>query len=156
MSIPIAVEPLRTKAAKDWNIRKFDKVVYFVEATSFEHHSLWKRDCHDEKIISNWEQDIGHGIRVGKVGKHEVWVNFMFSKLDGQMVCFYNATSQVVDHTMVENWIKKNCPVKTSDGRWAMCDADNFHHAIHRIEEINENAAKALLDRLDKKRQVSA
>lgn len=153
ISIPVA--PLRTKAAKDWNIRRFDQVVYFVEATSFETHSLWKRDHHDEKIIKEWEQDVGNGIKVGKVGKHEVWVSFMFNKLDGQWVCFYNATSQVVDHTLVENWIKKNCPVKTSDGRWAMCDADNFHHAIHRIEELNEKAAKAVLDRLGKKRPLS-
>jgi len=69
-------------------------------------------------------------VKIGKE-KHPVCVDFSFAKINGKYVCFYDATSRIVDHQMVENYIKENYPVKWDSGsRTAMTDGMNFHHCL--------------------------
>src|SRR5690348_17770034 len=79
----------------------------------------------------SWEQlSPGYLTTIGKLGKRPVCVLVFFARIAGKVVAFYHATSEVVDHKMVEKWLWK----KFSPPRWdnntrrAHCDAQNFHH----------------------------
>lgn len=111
-------------------------VVGVVEANSFEHHALWR--FNEMSILHQWESArSGLGTTVGKVGKMPVAISLSIDVIDGHRILFYHATSQVVDHRMVEDWLKKNLPVtafEDSDPRKRMnhADAMNFHNALPR------------------------
>lgn len=128
---------------------KMKSVVYFIEANSFEQHALWKEWVNPEMWNfwrSDWEEDSsGFWQQIGKISNHKnkpVCVSFNFAKLFGQRICFYNTTSRYVDHTMVEEWIKTNYPVKHDNNtRWSMTDTNNFHHAVHeclKLAKLNQ------------------
>lgn len=106
---------------------KLKSCVFFVEATSTEKFYLWK-EYHEE---IEWEEDnSGFSIVVGNISKSKpVNVCFTFAKIYGKRICFYEAVSRFVDHTMVENWIKKNYP------DIQITDAMNFHFAINACKE---------------------
>lgn len=117
---------------------RLKKVKFFVEANSFERHQLW-RDFH-EKI--DWKQDLsGVSILIGQIKParkpaRPIYVDFSFATLNGKLICFYNGCSALVDHTMIEEWLEKEYPVKYDSGsRRAMCDAMNFHHCFHFCKE---------------------
>jgi hypothetical protein len=48
---------------------------------------------------------------------------------------FYEATSQVVNHQKIDEWIKKHFNGKWDGSRSARCDANNFHLCIQAIME---------------------
>ena len=112
-------------------------VVFFVEANSYEQLQLWS-EYHEEV---KWEQDLsGVFHTVGYIEGYErpVNVTFSFSKLNGKMICFYDAVSRYVDYDMIEYFIKSNYPVRwDKQTRWAMTDAMNFHHCVDYCK--NEN-----------------
>src|SRR5690242_18267532 len=109
---------------------KLKTTKFFVEANSFEQHTLWK-EVYDSKK-DTWEQDnAGVSLVIGKVGKHPVNVTFFFAKINGVQVCFYHGCSQVVHHGKIDKWIEKNYPIKYDKGsRRAVTDANNFHHCL--------------------------
>jgi hypothetical protein len=111
---------------------KLKTSVFFIEATHYEKFSLWRR-FHETSI--GWVEDnLGFCIIVGSLGKNKpVNVSFSFATLNGKRVCFYEAISRYVDHTMVEEFIEKNYPVKWGNDRRAMTDADNFHLVIDAV-----------------------
>ena len=101
---------------------KMSQVVYFVEATSFEKYSLWKQ--YHEKI--DWKQESeGFGNTVGEFGGEPIFINFNFAYLYGKLICFYDATSNVVNHQMVESYIKKKYK------GISLTDANNFGTALN-------------------------
>ena len=101
--------------------------VYCVEATDFEALSLWVE--HHEKI--EWRQENpGYGITVGQCAKMPVTICLTWNWLNGHLIVFYEATSQVVDHRMVEKWLKENLPV-FDQGK--QCNAMNFGHCLQAI-----------------------
>ncbi len=114
---------------------KLKSSVFFIEATSFEQFSLWK-EYHD-KIP--WKEDpLGFSQIIGHLSKKRpVNVSFTFAEIFGKRICFYEAVSRFVDHTMIENFLDTNYPVKYSNGtRIARTDADNFHLAIDACEKL--------------------
>ena len=120
---------------------KLKESVFFVEATSNEIHNLWR------EYKNVWSQDAeGFSQIIGYIDKKKtmcVNVCFTFNFIKEKRVCFYQAISRYVDHNMVENFIKKNYPVKYDNGsRVAMTNADNFHHVINAIDEIIKNENK--------------
>jgi len=128
---------------------KMKRVIFFIEANSFERQMLWQEN--HENVL--WEQDNeGFGKIIGHINKQKtkpVNVCFSFSMINGQHICFYEAISRFVDHTMVEEYIEKNWPIKwDNDTRRAMTDANNFHLALSAISDANKKAyekAKATL-----------
>lgn len=54
-----------------------------------------------------------------------VCVSVTWNLLDGHLIAFYDPTSQVVDHRMVEKYIRDNCPRRV--------DAMNFHNCAHEL-----------------------
>lgn len=112
---------------------------YFVEATDEEAFQLWK-DTHDSVA---WEQCHGWLVTVGRVRtlhifksrdrieRHPVTVTFTWQLLDGHLVAFYDAASQVVDYRMVDRYVRRY--VRQLDGRSAHTNATNFHHCMHAL-----------------------
>lgn len=108
-----------------------DGVVGAVEANSFETLSLW-RECHQE-LKMPWV-DRGSGLMeiVGTVGDRPVCISLLTSVVDGQKILFYDPTSQVVDHAMIDEWLVKNLPRTAFYGeRPNRTDAMNFHNVLH-------------------------
>jgi hypothetical protein len=110
--------------------------VFVVEASSFEHQSLWERwakqSASPVNSLLDW-RDCGRGwlIQVGTLDRRPINLNISGATLNGYNVLFYEAVSQVIDWAQIEKWFKKHCWPKWDNGtRRAHCDAMNFHHCV--------------------------
>lgn len=117
--------------------QKLKESVYFVEATGYEQLSIWQ-EFHKE---NDWVQDLcGFAQTIGYIDKKKtkpVVVSYAFAIVNGQRICFYEAVSRYVDHTMVEKHIEKNYPVRYDNGhRRAMSDAMNFD--LRAVKDAND------------------
>lgn len=107
---------------------RFGETRFVVEATSFEQHVLWSlyKAC-----VSTWERDgLGASVTVGECAGKPVVVSCAWARLDGVLVLFFEAVSQVVDNDMVDAWLRVNCCPQCGDGRRALTDAGNFHQVM--------------------------
>lgn len=127
---------------------RFKDTEFVIEADDFARHTLWAQYSTEalEKTKLNtirWEEDSKGWIdTVGHVNNMPVCVTFVWGKLNGHLVVFYHACSRMVDHAMVEDYLKKYCNPEYDHGRRAHCDANNFHHVIGYIRDCE---AKQLL-----------
>jgi hypothetical protein len=107
---------------------------YAVEATDYEALCLW-REWHGEV---RWEQE-REGVlhTIGRCAGKPVAVTVTWSRINGRRVAFYHASSQVVDHAMVERWVRGELmtPLGTH------CDAMNFHRVRDAIRDANHATA---------------
>jgi len=62
--------------------------------------------------------------------KYSVVITCSFSKLNNKRVVFYEAVSRVVDHDMIREWMRGQCPEGTPN-----CDAMNFHQCLSMVRE---------------------
>lgn len=124
---------------------KFEKLLketeYVVEATSAETFFLWERHAADHKMFETpypkckWEQlPTGYAETIGTVKGHPVCVCCMWNRIDGHLVMFYEVTSRMVDHDMVEKWLEKKCNPQWQGCR-AYCDANNFGHVLQFVKD---------------------
>lgn len=135
-----AIEKANTKpevtklSADDEIVSYLECVVGCVEANSFEKHCLWKENHYLEDAARHkreWK-DTGHGlgVTIGYVDERPVHLSLSTSVIDGQKILFYYATSTVVDHEMIREWLKVNLP-ETAKGNYPggynHTDATNFH-----------------------------
>ena len=98
-------------------------VVGAVEASSYESLCLWQ-EYRDRK---NWKQALsGYGITIGFLADMPVCISLMMVEVDGHKLLFWHATSQVVDHRMIDKWFDAHL----SGVR--RVDAQNFHNALPR------------------------
>ena len=98
----------------------FNNLHGLVEATDFERHTLWH--CH-ERV--NWKDDgIGYGHQIGTLNERPIFVAFNFATIDGKRICFWHATSSLVDYDMIEEWLKTNLKYNNK------VDANNFHNVF--------------------------
>lgn len=117
----------------------FKQTEHAVEATDCETMNLWKEYCKDAMFVTDlnhytWEQiNPGFWQQIGKVGKHPVCVSCFWYRINGVLVCFYEATSNVVDHSMVKEWVLAQCPKKCQSN-----NAMNFHNTIIAIDDKNK------------------
>jgi hypothetical protein len=115
-------------------VSKFKEVVFLVEADSFADLSLWCRHFHDAdapRRVKSWENDNpGYCTVVGTCDRRPVNLSMSYNMINGHRVLFYHAVSQVVDHELVDKFLKINFP---DVGR---CDAMNFHQCIQHIETL--------------------
>lgn len=98
-----------------------------VEATSYEQLCLWQE--HHQTAHRAWiENNMGLSVTVGHVGDMPVNISLSTAIVSGHKVLFYDDISQVVDHEMIEEWLKKNLPASahTPDGRLNKTNAMNF------------------------------
>lgn len=135
----------------------FENVVFLVEATSYEYHSLWAdysteyltlpyAPKEDERLRNrrvDWKQEsAGWTISLGVIDKRPICVSINYAILNGKRVMFYYGCSQLVDHQIIENWLKHfTSNIKWDNGvRWAHCDAFNFHHCLEAIKTSNRES----------------
>ena len=117
----------------DEDIKKMSNVKFFVEANSFEIFKLWQENKNDYKEPCKWgEGHLGLIFTIGFLDNRPINIALHFATLDEILVCFYSGCSEVVDHKMIEEFIKFCWPIKyDSKSRRAMTDAHNFHHCVH-------------------------
>jgi hypothetical protein len=108
---------------------------FLVEADDFAYHELWSKFCKKSSYcqypeIENWDQINGFLITVGKYDDRSVCISLNWCILDGCVVCFWNPTSELIDHKMIENWFEKYYPNPNK-----RCDANNFHHCLNAVKK---------------------
>jgi hypothetical protein len=112
----------------------YDDVVFVVEADDFAQQALWERW---HKKLSWQPSTRGEMIQIGLLSDRPVVITLFIHTLQGHKVLFYSATSQVVDHKMVEEWFDEHCCPKWDNGtRTARTDANNFHHVINHLDSL--------------------
>ena len=122
----ILVEINETKRRRMMD-KRFLTTQYVVEATRAEQHFLWVK--HNEGNV--WKEDTaGLGIHVGDFNGFPVNISVLWSTINGMHTLFYHAMSRVVDHVMIEDWLKENCNPQYG-GRREHCDAMNFHQMLN-------------------------
>lgn len=126
-------------SADDEIVRFLEGVVGCVEANSFEKHSLWKENHYladDARHKREWKDNhSGYGITIGCVDDRPVHLSLRIATIDGQKILFYYATSQVVDHKMIREWLEVNLPDTAKGnypGGYNTTDATNFHNVFRR------------------------
>ncbi len=118
----------------------FTDVVFLIEATSHEYMSLWQ-DFSSEadrprwpKRVLSWKQEsVGSMPQVGWIGNRPIFVSIKYARLNGHRVMFYHGCSELVDHKMIEQWLR-HFTEKTIG--WKHCDSGNFHNCLYALEEV--------------------
>lgn len=119
----------------DEEMDKFlEGVVGAIEATSEEQHNLWKR--WSQELGKTWEQ-VNPGLlpTIGSLAGMPICLSLSKVKVNGAPILFYYASSQVVDHRVVEKWIECQLPAsaKSKDGRINKSDATNAHIVLNGV-----------------------
>lgn len=112
-------------------------VVGVVEATSYETSCLWREYHEDRK--EPWIQGYGGYLQtIGELNGRPVVISLFVNTVRGCPILFMEPTSQVVDHVMINDWLKANLPAKAlkGDGKYVnKVDAGNFHNVFPRATD---------------------
>ena len=146
---------IRPAMTTDCDADLFKDVVFLVEADNFATFTLW-RDHHGDPrpgavVVRSWEQET-RGVSVtldwaGGLIKRPICIDISWAKLNGKRVLFYEGCSQLVDHKLIGDWLKKYTleTIRWDDGtRWAHCNAMNFHLCLDAIGVLQDH--RRLLD----------
>ena len=107
-------------------MEEIEKVKYAVEANSYEILCLWK-EWHEHV---EWKQiSSGRICEVGKIKDIPVMVQLFWNVLDGHKILFYSPCSRMVDHEMINNWLKKNALMENAIIKNSM----NFGNIVNKI-----------------------
>jgi hypothetical protein len=105
-----------------------------IEATNDEKHYVWERNKRGPNYP--WS-DTGSGYlaTVGNVGDRPICISLLTTTINGGKILFYHATSSLVDHDMIREWLEKSLPVtafRDRDPRKGLnhTDSTNWVHAI--------------------------
>lgn len=102
-------------------IQCFSEVRGLTEATDFEVHCLWL-GYHER---GKWTEHIlGNVVTVGAWTGRPIVVAFRYADYNGQRLCFWHATSQLVDYEIVREFLDKAFP------NVPRTDAANFHNVL--------------------------
>lgn len=115
---------------------RFDNTFFCVEANSFAQHTIWEK-LHVDLGVS-WEQE-NPGIiaTVGHIKDLPINVSIVWNRICGKRVAFYYPCSRVVDHAVIEEWIKRNVlQGKTyDDHRPSETNDSNYHHILYALRD---------------------
>jgi hypothetical protein len=106
------------------------KTVFLVEATSFEMSRLCVENAGKVDWVDNKE---GRLVHIGSLGTRPVKLHLTWATINGCVVCFYEATSELVDWDMIDKWIAQTFP------RIPKEDASNFSHCLQHIAAIKKD-----------------
>lgn len=105
---------------------------YLVKATSCEHLGEWSRFAKESERRPRgvepveWVQtNPGTLFTIAKVKGRPICVNLSWDWIAGALVCFWEATSRLVDYDLVEPWLKEKLPNVRQQS-----DAMNFHNIV--------------------------
>lgn len=119
---------------------RFNDTIYLVEASNDERHFLWKEFTkYDTPAYPalDWKDDSGLVLTVGELDSRPICVCFMWTKINGQRICWWEPTSQLVDHKMIDAWLDHHTNNKEAMHRIPQSNAANFHHVIHQVNLAN-------------------
>jgi hypothetical protein len=127
--------------------KSFDPRLEYVDcmiaATHNEQHNLWSTHAAESSyrpafatIPVDWAEDgLGKVAQIGELGGFPICVSWSFAVVGGAVLCFYEATSRVVDHDVVRAWADSICTTHTN--------ATNFHNRPQ-PREATRNVARYL------------
>lgn len=116
-------------------------VIGVVEASNFEHYSLWlHNDQRTDERKKLWKSGGGGPmVQVGVVTSGEIELPvccaLLVDEVDGHRILFVEVTSRGVDHDLVRKWLEDNMPVTAFEDsnprkRLNITDANNFHNVF--------------------------
>ena len=106
--------------------KRITEAVHLVQASRFEMLALWK----EWKTTLVWEEDsIGFLSTIGELDKRPVCLAWVFAKLNGVPVAFFDPCSELVCRRIIRCWIDQRC----GEGAY-LHDASNFHLVVHAIQ----------------------
>jgi hypothetical protein len=115
--------------------------VYLVEANDFTTIRLWL-EWAEEGAGEGWSSPfrrvpwqqiaLGYTRIIGELAGMPVAVCVSFARIKGHVAAFYEATSEVVDHRMIEAWLESEFPA--ARGR---TDAMNFHRCLEALDLLS-------------------
>lgn len=113
-------------------LTKCAETFYLVEASSCEVFYLW---CENDRTKRHrWqEESLGYWWQIGDFGGMPVCCSITWAIINGKRVAFFEGTSQVVDHRMIEAWLKTEFP-----NAKGTVNAMNFHNCAREINQANE------------------
>lgn len=130
---------------------RFRCTQYFVEADGFTRATLWNRHAKESKAILlrednfpryEWEDNLtGISLQLGECGGRPVCVLFFWALINGAVVCFYDATSEVVDWKLIEEFLDRF----PAWGEGKHTDACNFGVVLNFAEDQSKNTRAASL-----------
>lgn len=110
-----------------------------VAASHDEQFMLWQLYASDSRDRTrdfpglSWRQDsMGRSTTIGVLDGRPIHVAWYFVVVEGAVLCFYEATSTVVDHDQVRAWSNAICPTHVN--------AANFHNRP-RFDNMSPNVA---------------
>lgn len=112
-------------------------VVGVVEANSFEQGCLWERYTGEHK--AKWiARNDGLLEGIGTLDGMPICLSLRTADVNGNKLLFIDATSQVVDHRQIGEWLSNNLPpsCRWPDGRINKVDAMNFHNVFRAPHEL--------------------
>lgn len=123
-------------SAKDKEMQKFlDGVAGVVMATREEQQQMWER-WHRGEIawIKSWVSgSSGPLVTIGELAGRPICLSLLVATINGQRILMADATSQLVDHALVDQWIEAHAPdTARKDGRLNRSDATNFTNVLDR------------------------
>lgn len=111
---------------------------YHVEATSYERHHLWRDFAHAAETLPpdirpathqrriRWDQIArGFSTIIGRLAAMPVAITITWDKLRDVTIAFWEPTSLVVDHRMIEAWLAVKLPHAKAGP-----DPSNFGHLV--------------------------
>jgi hypothetical protein len=112
--------------------------------------SSFESSCIYQKVVEYWGRaaykQYGMGIMhtVGEIGDMPVCIVLTYNFIKGHKILFVEATSQVVDHRMIREWLEKALPVtafEDSDPRKRanITDTNNWSNCLPR-EQVDAAA----------------
>jgi hypothetical protein len=76
---------------------------------------------------------MGHMVTVGHIEDRPIVISLSYARIYGQRVVFWEATSQLIDHAMIEKWFEEHfAPINPGNHT----DVMNFHHAISKCRKL--------------------
>lgn len=103
---------------------------YVVEVTTAEKHFLWEK-YHKEVDWDEQKFFTGFGRDIGRVDKRPITVSFRLILINKLHVLFWEATSELVDYKMIDDYMKEHCnPMEFGTDRRAKCYAEGFYNCI--------------------------
>jgi hypothetical protein len=123
---------------------RLKRTVFIVEADSYAQQHIWSdyadnsRNPINKDKVFKFEQMHGWLVHVGRFARHDIYVSMSWTKINGFLVMFYYPTSRIVDHNVVEAWLKKHFDGKYDGDRRAQCDASNAFHCLSYIDKLTK------------------
>ncbi len=127
---------LSTNQGNDRLEQLMKESVYFVNASSDEKFALWQKYNNVVKweyINPGYYQFVGY---INGIKELPVYIDLFFSEIENKVVCFYSASSNYSDNTMIEEFIKIYQDLsKNKDNRNNSTNFSNFELVLHYLKK---------------------